>query len=431
MKNLRTRVAGLLASTLLAATVPAALPAAAEQSADGVIVVLREGASTDFVARQHASRYGFSVQHVYHSALNGYATRMDPAVAEKLRAEPDVDYVSPDFHIQAPWKPSDSIVSSPIGPGLTILQTAPYGVRRVGASTDNHTQTLAHTGSGIGVAVIDTGIQLNHPDLSGVQNGKNCVNPALTADDDAGHGTHVAGTLAARDNFQGVVGVAPGATLHAVKVLNSAGSGTWSQVICGIDWVTANAAAKGIRVANMSLGAGGFSVTPSNSNCTNGNSDALHTAICNSVKAGITYVAAAGNSGTDAASFVPAAYSEVIAVSAWSDTNGKSDATGATYTCSGWGLQTDETWATGTNYGSVVDIAAPGVGIYSTMKGSTYGKMCGTSMAAPHVSGAAALALQKTPALTPSGVRLELRSLASALPNSVQHVENLLNVSTY
>ena len=217
-----------------------------------------------------------------------------------------------------------------------------------------------------------------------------------------------------------------------MKVLDSTGHGTWSQVICGIDWVTANGPANGIRVANMSLGGGaGSSVTPSNANCSNGNNDALHTAVCNSVKAGITYVAAAGNNGGNASSFVPAAYDEVIAVSAWSDTNGKPDATGPTYTCSGWGLQTDETWATGTNYGSVVDLAAPGVGIRSTTMGSTYGYKCGTSMAAPHVAGAAVLALQVWPNLVPSGVRLQLRSVASPLPDTVQHTENLVDVSLF
>lgn len=315
------------------------------------------------------------------------------------------------------------------GPVLAIGQSAPYGVRRIGASSDNKTQTLNHTGQGIGVAVIDTGIQLNHPDLGPVHNGKNCLNPNLTAEDDKGHGTHVAGTIAARDNFIGVVGVAPQADLWAVKVLDSTGHGTWAQVICGIKWVTNNAAAKGIRVANMSLGAGGYAVTASNSNCTNGNNDALHTAICNSVKAGVTYVAAAGNDGANASSFVPAAYDEVIAVSAWSDTNGQSNANGATYTCAGWGTQTDETWATGTNYGSVVDIAAPGVGIRSTVLNSSYGTKCGTSMAAPHVAGAAVLALDIWPNLLPVGVKNQLRSWAAALPDSVKHTENLVNVS--
>jgi subtilisin family serine protease len=425
-RRLQHRLLGVLAAALIVtASVPAATQAAAER-ADGYIVVLREGASSDKVAREQAARYGFDVQQLYSSALTGYAASFSEDVAKRLSADPDVAYVSPDFTVQAPPQPGLTLEHIP--PQFFNLQWTPRGVSRVGASTDGKTQTLANDGAGIGVAVIDTGIQMDHPDLKPVQNGKNCLNPALTAADDAGHGTHVAGTIAARDNNIGVVGVAPAANLFAVKVLNSAGSGTWSQVICGIDWVTANAAAKGIRVANMSLGGWG-TVTPSNADCSNGNADALHTAICNSVKAGITYVVAAGNSSANASGFVPAGYDEVIAVSAWSDTNGAPDATGASYTCAGWGVQTDETWATGTNYGSVVDIAAPGVGIRSTMMGSTYGYMCGTSMASPHVSGAAALALKKWPGLSPSSVKTVLKALASPLADTVQHTENLLNVS--
>jgi subtilisin len=215
-----------------------------------------------------------------------------------------------------------------------------------------------------------------------------------------------------------------------VKVLDAGGNGSWASVICGVDWVTANAAAKGIRIANMSLGGSG-TVTASNATCKNTNSDALHTAICNSVKAGITYAVAAGNFGVAASGYIPAGYDEVIAVSAWSDTNGAPDATGAPYTCAGWGLQTDETFATGTNWGSAVDIAGPGVGIYSTWIGSTYNFDCGTSMSSPHVAGAAALVLNKFPNLSPSGVKTSLKNAATALPHTVQHSENLVNVSSY
>src|SRR5207302_9157880 len=136
-----------------------------------------------------------------------------------------------------------------------------------------------------GVAVIDTGIDLSHPDLSGVQNGTNCIKRYQSADDDNGHGTHVAGIIAARDNGLGVVGVAPAATLFAVKALDASGWGYWSSIICGIDWAAKNPGL--VRVANMSL-AGSGTTTPSNLDCTNGNADALHTAICRATKLGIT-----------------------------------------------------------------------------------------------------------------------------------------------
>jgi subtilisin len=434
MYSHKTFITSLAATLIVAATplVSSAAPASLG-GPDTFIVVLRDGVSSDRVARDQAARYQFAVSHVYGVALNGYAAAMRGDIAERLKADPDVLYVAPDVAVQAPPQPgpteNDPSIDVPSSPFI-FTQKAPNGVARVGASTNGTTQTLANNGAGVNVAILDTGIQQNHPDLQPVQNGKNCQNASQPAEDDNGHGTHVAGTIAGRDNNFGVVGVAPSAGLIAVKVLDSWGNGSWASVICGIDWVTANAAAKSIKVANMSLGGAG-SATVSNANCSNGNSDALHTAICKSVKAGITYVVAAGNNGDAASGFVPAAYSEVIAVSAWSDTNGKPDATGPTFTCPSWGAQTDEKFATGTNWGAAVDITAPGVGIRSTVKGSKYATWCGTSMAAPHVSGAAALVLNKWPALTPSQVKTTLRDNASALPNSLLHLEDLLKVSTF
>jgi subtilisin family serine protease len=151
---------------------------------------------------------------------------------------------------------------------------------------------------------------LNHPDLNVA--GATTARPGLGR---RGHGTHVAGTIGALDNGIGVVGVAPGARLWAVRVLNNQGSGTWSGIICGIDWATGKRDANGqrtIEVANMSLGGGG-----ADSTC--GGSDAMHNAICTSVTAGITYVVAAGNNNANANTFVPATYAEVITVSALAD----------------------------------------------------------------------------------------------------------------
>jgi subtilisin family serine protease len=228
-----------------------------------------------------------------------------------------------------------------------------------------------------------------------------------------------------------VVGVAPGAKLVAVKVLDEFGDGSFASVICGVEWVTVNAAAQGIKVANMSLG-GPYSVTASDASCNNSNNDQLHKAICNSVKAGITYVVSAGNDSLNSSGYVPAGYSEVITVSAWSDTDGTSGSGGPTFQCGGsWGLQSDETWATGTNYGSVVDIAAPGVGIKSAWKNGGYNTICGTSMAAPHVTGAAALLLKSNPALSPASLKSILLATDTAIVDTVKHVENLLNASTY
>ncbi len=310
-------------------------------------------------------------------------------------------YVSADLEV--------SITEKPVSGGPTIqAQSLPTGVQRIGGPPIS-----GNTGAGVGVAVIDTGIQLNHPDLSGVQSGKNCVRPGKNAADDNGHGTHVAGTIAARSNTVGVVGVAPGATLYAVKVLNAAGSGSWSGVICGIDWVTANGpgTTRNIAVANMSLGGGG-SATPSNADCTNGNNDALHQAICKSVKAGVTYAVAAGNSAADAAGFVPAAYAEVITVSALADFDGLSGGLAAA-TCR---ADVDDTLADFSNFGADVDIAAPGVCILSTWKGSAYSTISGTSMASPHVAGAAALWVAGHAGTTPALVKAALVATATGSP---------------
>ena len=162
--------------------------------------------------------------------------------------------------------------------------------------------------------------ELSHPDLkTNIIANKSCVSGAKNGNDDNGHGTHVAGTIAAIDNSIGVVGVAPEAKLIAVKVLNRNGSGTWSSVICGIDWVTANAVKYNIKVANMSLGGSGSS----DNNCGYTNNDPLHKAICKSRDAGIVYAVAAGNETNSTNISVPASYNDtVITVSALSDSDG-------------------------------------------------------------------------------------------------------------
>jgi subtilisin family serine protease len=250
----------------------------------------------------------------------------------------------------------------------------------------------------VDVAVIDTGIDLDHPDLN-VAGGKNCTTSS-GFDDANGHGTHVAGTIGALDNDVGVVGVAPGARVWPVRVLDRRGSGSWSWVICGIDWVTQNK--ESIEVANMSLGGSGSE--PSASGCVTGN--ALHDAICRSVAQGVTYTVAAGNESTNAATRVPASFDEVITVSALADFNGLPGG-GAGATCR---ADVDDTFADFSNYGADVDLIAPGVCINSTWRGGGYNTISGTSMAAPHAAGAAALYKAANPSASPQQVQAALQA---------------------
>ncbi len=229
------------------------------------------------------------------------------------------------------------------------------------------------------VAVIDTGVDFQHPDLN-VVGGVNCTGKIFFAtcvnggDDDHYHGTHVAGTIGALDNGIGVVGVAPGARIWAVKVLNKNGSGYSSWIIAGIDWVAAHAAT--IKVANMSLGGSGYS-------------QAEYDAIQGAVNKGVAFAVAAGNEDDDANNYSPSAFDNVLVVSALADFNGLPGG-GAAPTCR---ADVDDTLADFSNWGPEVDVAAPGVCILSTypIEQGEYGTISGTSMASPHAAGALAL----------------------------------------
>ncbi len=236
---------------------------------------------------------------------------------------------------------------------FALEQVLPWGISRIRA---NQAWTYT-TGNGIKVGIIDTGIQLDHPDLaSNIKGGYNAINPKKTANDDNGHGTHVAGIVAAINNSIGVVGASHQAWLYAIKVLNANGSGYLSDVIEGIEWAINN----NLSVINLSLG-------------TSSDVQSFHDAIIAAKNAGLVVVAAAGNNGGTV--LYPARYPEAIAVSA---------------------IDQNNVIASWSNRGPEIDLAAPGVNIYSTYRRSRYTTMSGTSMAAPHVTGAVALLLKRT-----------------------------------
>jgi subtilisin family serine protease len=326
------------------------------------IVVLKSGVTLDTAMNSLAAANSLQVANVYRYALNGFAASIPPARLNALRSDPRVAYVEANqvWSIQA--------------------QTVPTGITRSFAASNPNLDIdgVDDLRVDVDVAVIDTGIDLDHPDLY-VFRSTNCVstNPFRArcgsgGNDGNGHGTHVAGTIAALDNGSGVVGVAPGARLWAVRVLNNSGSGYTNQIIAGIDYVTANAAS--IEVANMSLGC----------ECT---SQAQADAISRSINAGVVYVVAAGNSDKNASTFSPANHPDVVTVSALADFNGLAGG-GAASTCR---VDQDDTLADFSNFGSLVEIAAPGVCIYSTWLDGGYNTISGTSMASPHAAGAAAI----------------------------------------
>ncbi|MHB9112888.1 MAG: S8 family peptidase [Thermoleophilia bacterium] len=249
----------------------------------------------------------------------------------------------------------DVIVDALAKPGSTTpTEVLPWGVDRIEADQSWST-TL---GSGIKVAVLDTGIDLTHPDLeANIKGGYNAINPARSYADDNGHGTHVAGIIGAIDNEIGIIGTAPLVNLYAIKALDRRGSGYLSDIIEGLDWAVANQ----VQVINMSLG-------------TNSDVVSFHNAVQKVNQAGIIQVAAAGNDG--GAVDYPAAYSEVIAVSA---------------------TDSSDNIASWSSRGAEVDLAAPGVSIFSSYKGSTYKTLSGTSMASAHVAGSATLVLTQPP----------------------------------
>ena len=364
------------------------------------IVTLEPGADPARDAPAMAVEYGGRAPFVYQRALPGFSFEGSAGSAARLARDPKVRTVVPDRRVQ------------------TTAQSLPTGISRIDGPLSG---TVSGDGGGrvdADIAIIDTGIDTKHPDLN-VAGGVSC-STGTNYEDENGHGTHVAGTAAALDDGTGVVGVAPGARLWAVRVLDEAGNGSWSSVICGVDWVTAHAA--DIEVANMSLAGAGDS-----GNCTDGG---LRQAICRSVEAGVTYVVAAGNSRVDVSSQVPASFPEVITVSALADFDGLPGGLGKA-TCR---ADRDDTLAAFSNYGTGVDLIAPGVCINSTWKGGGYNTISGTSMASPHVTGAAALYLSDHPGATPAVVAAALKAggnlLWNATGDSDRAKETLLNVDS-
>lgn len=381
MRHPRRRLAtlGVAASAALVASLVSALPAgaapaasegrvqyegAANAVAGSYIVTLKtdEARSGSAEGRAVAKKHGAEIERTYTKALNGYEVEASEAEAKRLAADPAVASVIQNrtFHVTG---------TQPNPPS--------WGLDRIDQQNlplDNSYTYPDSAGEGVTAYVIDTGVRITHNDFGGrASYGYDAIDNDNTAQDGHGHGTHVAGTVAGS-----AYGVAKKANVVGVRVLNNSGSGTTAQVVAGIDWVARNAVKP--AVANMSLGGGADS--------------ALDAAVRGAIASGVTFVVAAGNESTNASTKSPARVAEAITVGATTSSDAR-----ASYS----------------NYGSVLDVFAPGSSITSAWRTSdtATNTISGTSMASPHVAGAAALHLADNPSATPAQVSSALTSAAT------------------
>jgi subtilisin family serine protease len=350
-------VATVVASTVAEAATGDIRAAGGATAVNGsYIVVLRDDASNvDATAKRLVSRYGGTVRQTYDTALRGFEVSLSEKAARRLAANPSVSYIEQNHTIQ-----------------LAATQTNPpsWGLDRIDQRNLplNSRYTYPTTAATVHAYIIDTGIRFSHTTFGGrATSGFDAIDGGR-ADDCHGHGTHVAGTVGGSQ-----YGVAKAVRLVAVRVLNCAGSGTTAQVVAGINWVTSHAIKP--AVANMSLGGG---ISPS-----------LDSAVTRSINSGVTYAIAAGNSNANACNSSPARVPAAITVGATDRTDRR---------------------ASFSNFGTCLDIFAPGVGITSSWATSNTATntISGTSMATPHVTGTAALVLAAHPSFTPTQVRNQL-----------------------
>jgi subtilisin family serine protease len=381
-----------------------------------VIVDVSAGVSPATVAAKH----GIRPQQVFSEVANAFTADLTARQIALLEADRDVQQVAKDGIAGRIPRPRISLTLSKSDDPTPLPEQPPQfttaAIRRVKTplSVTADVDKIDDQRVDADIAILDGGVDPYHPELN-VVGGADCVGGVRGEEgwkDRDGHGTLAAGFAAAIDNEIGVVGVAPGARIWAVRVADPFGFVTDSALLCGLEYIAKN---RDIEVANLSLAGDGNIIAPCREHPQGGPrvkvggppQDRIHEQICHLVKSGVTVVAAAGNSAADAATFTPAAYEEVIAVSGFADFDGLPGGLAPTPPVCHL-TERDDHFATFSNYGAVVDIAAPAVCVTATFPGGQYARVEGTSFAAPMVAGAAALLYARNPDISPAQVRQQI-----------------------
>ena len=401
------------------------------------VVVLKPGKSVSLDARAHHA----TPTRTYHAAFDGYAAVLSDAEQQQIKRDPNVLMAVPDRRLHLvgpkpkPFRPdgfdaSDETAANGFPLATSVPQFVPTDLERIHLQ-ESPTADIDHADEPIpvGIAIIDTGVEVANPELN-VVGGVNCSDsPQPGYGDVYGHGTFVAGVAASEDNGFGVVGVAPGAPLYSARVIDEEGFATISNVVCGIDWVDAHSGE--IRVANMSLIGNDQENEEEEGvdqredhHCGRRVGDPMHLAICEGIRKGITFVAGAGNEEANAAEYAPAGYSQVITVGGLADTDGRPGGEGpAKCQDREIGEEEGEDYEPGddvfvffSNFGRPLDVlAVAGCDVSDYLEGTIAG-WSGTSFATPAVSGAAALLLDQNPSLRPAEVKQIIKHMAERNP---------------
>lgn len=365
-----------------------------------IIVVLQDDANVNKVLKRHEKRYDMNVCFVYRYALKGYAAHIDPRALPAIATDPDVLFVDEENE-----DPSPALQPRPPVQPEQPPQVVKNAMKRIGAEVSSAATGDGHGRVNINVAVIDDGIQTDHPDLN-VVGAINCLTEPRDDSADRGwHGTMVGGLIGALDNKIGIAGIAPGANLYGVRTMDEDGAGSTAEIMCGLDWVAGTRVDRDrrndIAIVNMSLGG----PEPDDGACGAAVLDAMHYAICGVVSLGVVPVVAAGNETADFADKGPATYGEALTATAMYDNDAQPGGLGGELCLEG---DFDDNVATFSNYATQLAdyahmVAAPGVCMTSTYPGSLYAFSSGTSFATPVVAGTVALCIAYGPCagLTP------------------------------